>query len=547
MYNFTESLILQLPEVTDKSHVFTESEGVSDGNKLIVEIAAIHAGMTSNFTVYTEENLKESVGTWVSPYPKPIIVNHDEYSDPLGRVMAAKMDAEEDGTPYIALQVALPSKEAASRVLDERYITGSVGGRASTALCTICGTDWAKPKETAGMPCKHRRGNMYDGKVAGLELGGINWVEYSFVNIPADKKSRLKKTYSQQDEINQEGWIQAVKVYSLDMSKESVIDLENDQNILESFTESEASYIYKNLVGTFLTTEAYNEKFTFINNDNTIKEEINIDALEENTSMSTKGTEAIETEEDDILTVAEGLRSESVTEESEETENTDLSEQEDNAEESAESSDQETDSATESEETAEAEATDEGETESEDTAEEAEETQEANETEDQDLVGSEEEADADTADAVSETSENVDPSLAESLATIEALRSEIETLKQKNDRLRENLHYMLAERVVDAKINAGIVDASERVEALKEHEARTAASLADALRDITAIKNVVRPASASKESLMDVHSHALEEDNAVTEGEADKEENKLSDKDKYILTLSEGLLGRLSL
>ncbi len=58
--------------------------------------------------------------------------------------MAAKMDKEEDGSSFVRLQVAVTDPVAIEKVLDKRYLTGSVGGRAGKAICSITGEDLAE-------------------------------------------------------------------------------------------------------------------------------------------------------------------------------------------------------------------------------------------------------------------------------------------------------------------------------------------------------------------------------------------------------------------
>ena len=60
--------------------------------------------------------------------------------------MAAKMDKEQDGSAYVRLQVAITDPIAIQKVMDKRYLTGSVGGRAGKAVCSISGDDLARGK-----------------------------------------------------------------------------------------------------------------------------------------------------------------------------------------------------------------------------------------------------------------------------------------------------------------------------------------------------------------------------------------------------------------
>jgi len=150
------------------------------------------SGLTANYNNYSAAELEKALQSWVEPYPKPIILNHDLNSEPIGRVMAAKMEKEQDGAAYVRLQIAITDPVAAQKIADKRYLTGSVGGRAEEAVCSVCGIDWAVPRKSAGAPCSHMRGESYKGKVAMLEMRNIGFKEYSFVNLPADSNSTIR-------------------------------------------------------------------------------------------------------------------------------------------------------------------------------------------------------------------------------------------------------------------------------------------------------------------------------------------------------------------
>lgn len=188
--DFIENVTLFLPEIPTfekfQENDFSESHG------LIVEVAAIHSGVTANYNFYGEDELEKSLESWLKPYPKPIIINHDLNSDPVGRVIGARMDREPNGTAFVRLQAAITDPVAVQRVMDKRYLTGSVGGKAEEAVCSVCGMDWAMPRKRTGAPCSHMRGESYKGKVAMLEMRNIGFKEYSFVNVPADSNSTIR-------------------------------------------------------------------------------------------------------------------------------------------------------------------------------------------------------------------------------------------------------------------------------------------------------------------------------------------------------------------
>jgi len=188
--DFVENVTLFLPEAPT-FEMFQESN-FSESHGLIVEVAAIHSGVTANYNFYGENELEKSLNSWLEPYPKPIIINHDLNSDPIGRVIGARMDREPNGVAFVRLQAAITDPVAVQRVMDKRYLTGSVGGKAEEAVCSVCGIDWALPRRASGAPCAHMRGESYKGKVALLEMRNIGFKEYSFVNMPADSNSTVR-------------------------------------------------------------------------------------------------------------------------------------------------------------------------------------------------------------------------------------------------------------------------------------------------------------------------------------------------------------------
>src|SRR4051812_14583225 len=115
--DFVETVQLELPKI----EIPQLREATGDYTKgLIIEIAAIHEGLTANYNNYPADDLEASLDSWVKPYHKPLILNHDVSNEPLGRIIGAKMDKETDGSPYIRLQTAILAPEAIAKVADGR-------------------------------------------------------------------------------------------------------------------------------------------------------------------------------------------------------------------------------------------------------------------------------------------------------------------------------------------------------------------------------------------------------------------------------------------
>ena len=102
--------------------------------------------------------------------------------------------------------------------------------------------------------------------------------------------------------------------------------------------------------------------------------------------------------------------------------------------------------------------------------------------------------------------------------TSEDFKAQLEALQVENAKLKKSLHFMLAERVVDAKIALGLVEMASRATELTEHSTRTASSLADALRDLEK-----RPAQVSRQVAPVIEQRSLasdkDSDSTVTHGD----------------------------
>lgn len=304
-FDFTENFTLELPDFSKSDIDFSESFNSRHG--LIIEVAAIHEGLTSNYNNYSAVELEKALQSWVDPYPKPIILNHDLNTEPIGRVMAAKMDKEEDGSSFVRLQIAITDPVAAQKVLDKRYLTGSVGGRAAKAICSVSGEDLAT-EDDSGRPkaIKYKRGKVYKGKLAYVDMQDISFKEYSFVNQPADQKSgvrALKSVDGKAELADSEGWVAKSAAFVLNMDNEDIISIEENRSILSDMKKKESKPIYLHLKGAFLTAVALQESENYKCSDNSLlsSENKNIDNCQENSNMDQ------DTNSDDILAAVQEL------------------------------------------------------------------------------------------------------------------------------------------------------------------------------------------------------------------------------------------------
>jgi len=498
------------------------------------------SGLTANYNNYSAVELEKALQSWVEPYPKPIILNHDLNSEPIGRVIAAKMDKEEDGSPYVRLQIAVTDPVAAQKVADQRYLTGSVGGRAGKAICSISGEDFAA--ETAdGRPRapKYKRGQVYKGKLAFIQMEDISFKEYSFVNQPADQRSsvRSSKDISNTDGItNPENWTARSTAFVLNMDEEDIVSLEENESIFKSLKRKESRPLYLHLKGAFLTALAFQESETdkaddksllSSENDNNkeirsmdedIKNEDVLAAVEGlSQDLSIIAAKAIEAPEDEIVDSIEPTEDQAPIADTQDVSVVDtlsvalvaavVAGQVETAELITKAIDtlqaQQAPSAEEIPAEAEIQISDEN----------------AEKTEEQasEVVDS---AEAVVSDGKVEAEEPEAELKSEIIAVEQSADDEkIQSLQQENAKLREALHRTLVERVVDTKISLGTEAVEDREELITDHLTRSAGSLTDSLRDLAKLPFTKKNLQKLNESIIKNDTVVEKENNVAMEDE----------------------------
>ncbi|MDA0345014.1 MAG: hypothetical protein O3C54_03545 [Proteobacteria bacterium] len=561
-FDFVENFTLELPDFSKLDIDFSESFNSSHG--LIIEVAAIHEGLTSNYNNYSAIELEKALQSWVEPYPKPIILNHDLNTEPIGRVMAAKMDKEADGSSFVRLQIAITDPVAAQKVIDKRYLTGSVGGRAGKAVCSISGDDLAS-EDASGRPriSKYKRGKVYKGKLAYINMEDISFKEYSFVNQPADQKSGVRSVKpgdQKSDMANSEGWVAKSSAFILSMDNEDIISIEENKSILSNMKKKESKPIYLHLKGAFLTALALQESESYINNTESL---LSNEDSEKNNSEETHSMDNVNSEED-ILAVAEGL--------SEDLSNIAASSSEETSEATEQTVEAEEESTEVSEEVSETPEAKED-TDNEEVSEEEEEEEEEKVSEESDKGSDDKNStdDSEEADVQAVDSENAEkpeessaPDADESQETVEELsqlsdntegveqdvellKSTIKSLEEENAKLKSALHRTLVERVVDTKIGLGFESVDDREKLIEEHVTRTASSLADSLRDLAkAPVKLSKRLSAYTVPEVTSEAEVVVEENVVTMGQEEPVE-QVSEVNSFEQVLVDALMGRRKL
>jgi len=545
--------------------------------------------LTANYNNYSVQALESALQSWVEPYPKPIILNHDLNSEPVGRVMAAKMDKEEDGSSFVRLQVAITDPIAIQKVVDKRYLTGSVGGMAGKAICSISGEDLAAESED-GRPklIKYKRGQIYKGKLAFIDMQDISFKEYSFVNQPSDAKSGVRGPGIKDAKVENSSndWVAKSSAFVLSMNEEDIYSVEEHKSILKGLKSKESKPVYMHLKGAFLTAYAVHESenYKYTNDSLLYVGKDKKDILEEKLNMKD------EVKNEDILATVEELSQ-------------DLSHAT-----SPSPSEETTDAAQNKEEATVAK-------EEESTKNESNESKEnsgseliaaldnalkiAKENNDQSLVdilsakikdlenvkapaidadsditeqaskedakGSEEvsaskEEQVDTVDSseatTSKENEKTEESKTDLTGTIKAdeqaseqdvddKEKKLQSLEEENQKLKNALHRTLVERVVDAKIANGIESNEAREELITDHLTRTASSLADSLRDLA---HMPTAAKAKSVNMPEINSEiAVENEQNVIFSDKQEEEVKEVQIDAVEQLFVDAFMGRRKL
>jgi len=541
-FDFVENFTIQMPDFSKMNLNFSESFNSKHG--LIIEVAAIHEGLTSNYNNYSAAELEKALQSWVEPYPKPIILNHDMNTEPMGRVIAAKMDKENDGSMYVRLQIAITDPIAAQKVLDKRYLTGSVGGRAGKAVCSITGDDLAR-EDTSGRPqnAKFKRGQVYKGKLAYIDMQDISFKEYSFVNQPADQKSGVRNTKiasSSSEVANSDHWIARSSAFVLSMDNEDIFSISENKSILKEMKKKESKPIYLHLKGAFLTALALHESENDNNNTKSLlcNEDSKIIDSEETHSMDDV------TKDEDILAVSAGL--------SEDLSNIAAATNKENSE---EATSQETVD-TPTEEGVQEPSISEEEIVSEDKAEEnsSDDSEEAEvQTVDSENAEKPEEASSEVDDEVQEEVNQFTDLSAENAGiehVTEELQNKVKLLEEENARLKGALHMTLVERVVDTKIALGYEQIDDREKLIADHVSRTASSLADSLRDLakTPVKLAKRISNFIGMPQVTSEAEVTEaEENVLTVDKDEVQEKSFAVEDSFEQVLVDALMGRRKL
>jgi hypothetical protein len=205
-------------------------ESVDRSNKgLIITYDLSHSGRRINNRIYSTKGQQKGIESLTTPYPKPILKNHDQTGEPIGRFIGGQWENLQDeamsflnsnqamldvhnafasdeperiyktlkkmnlidnkdwpGLGRMRVQANITDEESIKKFLDGRYMTFSAGSTTDRHVCSICSQDWV----SEGM-CEHRHGKKYDGETCVFITGDFIVLEGSVVNTPADDLSQI--------------------------------------------------------------------------------------------------------------------------------------------------------------------------------------------------------------------------------------------------------------------------------------------------------------------------------------------------------------------
>lgn len=234
----------------------------SGGKGLVITYDLSHSGRRINNRIYSTKGQQKGIESLTLPYPKPILKNHDQKSEPIGRFIGGEWqnlydeaskylessqkildvhnafsgddpgkiyhtlkslnlikDKQWPGLGRMRVQANITDEEAIKKFMDGRYFTFSAGSTTDRHVCSICENDWAKD----GM-CEHRHGEEYDGETCVFITGDFIVMEGSVVNTPADDLSQLvhmemrdseESAFQQQDKVQVNEIILTDSIYLL--------------------------------------------------------------------------------------------------------------------------------------------------------------------------------------------------------------------------------------------------------------------------------------------------------------------------------------------
>jgi hypothetical protein len=197
--NFNKNMVNIQSKIEDEAgNVINERDLINDVKNgdvtaLDVTFEATHSGRRINYALYNSESMAEDCASFMQPFAKPLIKNHDRHTEPLGRIVNVNFDKSEflEDSDTINATFRVSDQDAMEKFADGRYKTMSIGAGANKIVCNTCGKtilDSGKMKF-----CGHWRGETYKDSVCTWTMTGLDYREGSVVNDPADEYAQVKR------------------------------------------------------------------------------------------------------------------------------------------------------------------------------------------------------------------------------------------------------------------------------------------------------------------------------------------------------------------
>lgn len=287
---------------------------------LVLTYDLSHSGRRINNRIYSPAGQAAGVDSIIHPYPKPILLNHDQSLDPIGRFIGGEWqdlsnvnyqyfanvreiaelqaaftiqdykkvyylmkknnlltNTNYSGLGRIRVQASIRDPEAIEKFLDGRYMTFSAGSTTDKHVCSICYSDWAQ-----GDFCEHRHGKVYDKDICVFMTGSFDILEGSVVNTPADDLSQIisMEYYNDNNELEDLNFDAKMDPSTFYLS-DSFFNLINDSEIQMDKTEESIEPVVEVNTDTEVTEVATDEveaETEVVETETT--EEVNTDSVE---------------------------------------------------------------------------------------------------------------------------------------------------------------------------------------------------------------------------------------------------------------------------
>ena len=225
--------------------VDAQGKDLKSSKSLLITFDLSAGGKRINNRIYQPKSQEAGVSSWTQPYPKPILVYHDQGKDPIGRIVDMKWvslerealdhlgspaalidvkrafdsrsakniyktmkkydllaDKKWPGLSKLVATAKITDADAQEKFMNQSYMTFSAGSVTDQLICMVDGSEWHK-----GEICEHRPGSMdEEGNLAVFMTGIFEGQEASVVNTPAYDNSIVRHMQLATADSLEEGW-----------------------------------------------------------------------------------------------------------------------------------------------------------------------------------------------------------------------------------------------------------------------------------------------------------------------------------------------------